>query len=123
MFDSLRVQDQPIHSAVTRRVEQMRKQRPADPLAAPLALHRHPPDVTIRQQASGSDCLAARATRQDMQTERIPTVVLHFRRNALLGNENRLPHLARRLPQCRPVALLDTKLGDIHPGVGRNQIE
>ena len=75
------------HAPPARLVDQGLQQGRADALAPPARQHRHPPDVTVGQQAAGAHRLAVNQ-RQRVARQRVELVELHLGRHLLLLHEH-----------------------------------
>jgi hypothetical protein len=103
--------------------QQRLQQRTPDALAAVLSQHRHAPDVSVGQQASGADNLPDAVARQDMPTEGIEFVPLHGQRNTLLLDEYLFTNRACQVGRFTPVSRRNAELHDINRRADRHPVE
>ncbi len=102
--------------ALTRLLDQDLQQQRTHALAAPLAQHRHAPDMAIGQQPPRSDRGAIGGKGERMVAPRVVFVQFQFQRHALLAHEHLLAYAARLGAGLVPIAQADGERRHRHGG-------
>src|ERR1700693_3705329 len=88
----LRIQDHPAMSALTRQRDQPLEERAADSPAAPRGRYGEAADVSVGQQPSAADDVSGSVHGDGMTAIRVDAVPFDLHGDALLDDEDGVPH-------------------------------